>query len=112
MNFTQATARKRILEALAHHDAEIPFDLGSTAVTGAHVSVVQVLREQYGLERVPVKVHEPFQMLGLIEDDLAAAMGVHTTGVFARSTMVGFPLGSWKEWRRPWGQEAAPSLAE
>ena len=90
---------------LATGSHPIPFDLGSTAVTGAHVSVVKGLREHYGLANGPVKVHEPYQMLGLIEDDLAAAMGVHTSGVFARTTMLGFPLEGWKEWRAPWGQE-------
>ncbi len=97
--------RQRIERALAHKDTEIPIDLGSTAVTGAHVTIVAGLREHYGLEKRPVKVHEPYQMLGLIEDDLIEVMGIDTTGVFGRATMFGFPLEKWKEWKTPWGQD-------
>ena len=104
---TEGTApgRARIREALSHRESAIPFDLGSTAVTGAHVTIVEGLRRHYGLEKRPVKVHEPYQMLGLVEDDLRGALGIDTSGVFARNTMFGFPLEGWKEWRTPWGQD-------
>ena len=42
-------------------------DFGSTAVTGIHVLIVEKLREYYGLEKKPVKVIEPYQMLGEID---------------------------------------------
>ncbi len=100
-----ASRKQRLREALRHHEGPIPFDLGSTAVTGAHVSIVEGLRRHYGLETRPVKIHEPYQMLGMIEEDLCSALGVDTTGVFAKNTMFGFPADSWKEWRAPWGQE-------
>lgn len=99
------TGKTKIQKALSHTDTEIPIDLGSTAVTGAHVTIVAGLRDAYGLEKRPVKIHEPYQMLGLIEDDLIQAMGVDTTGVFPRGTIFGFPIEKWKEWRTPWGQE-------
>jgi hypothetical protein len=79
-------------------------DFGGTAVTGIHVSVVAALRDHYGLEKRPVKVIEPYQMLGEVEDDLKDAMGVDTTGIFGRSTLFGFALEQWKEWQAPWGQ--------
>jgi hypothetical protein len=63
-----------------------------------HVSAVAALRDYYGLEKRPVKVHEPYQMLGLVEDDLAEAMGLDVTGVFPRKTMFGFPNTRWREW--------------
>ncbi len=44
-------------------------DFGSTAVTGIHVVIVEKLREYYGLEKRPVKVIEPYQMLGEIDPD-------------------------------------------
>ena len=56
------------------------------------------LREHFGLERRPVKVHEPYQMLGLLEDDLQRAMGIDVEGVFPRNTMFGFPIEDWKPW--------------
>ena len=73
-------------------------DFGSTAVTGVHVSCVAALRKYYGLEPGPVKVHEPYQMLGLVEDDLRAAMGLDVAGAFPPKTMFGFPTEQWKEW--------------
>jgi len=99
-------ARQAVRDALAHRETlRIPIDFGSTAVTGVHVSVVAALREHYGLEAQPVKVCEPYQMLGLIEDDLAKAMGIDVKGVFAPKTIFGFPLENWKPWRMPDGLE-------
>ena len=73
-------------------------DFGSTAVTGVHVSCVAALRDHYGLAPGPVKVHEPYQMLGLVEDDLREAMGLDVAGAFPPKTMFGFPTEHWKEW--------------
>jgi uroporphyrinogen-III decarboxylase len=94
------TSKERVLTAL-HHKApdRIPVDFGSTAVTGVHVSCVAALREHYGLEKRPVKVHEPYQMLGYVDDDLKDAMGIDTEGVFPRKTLFGFENRGWKEWR-------------
>lgn len=95
-----AASRNRLITALNHKQPDcIPIDFGGTAVTGMHVSCVAGLREYYGLEKHPVRVHEPFQMLGLIEDDLADAMGIDVVGVFPRNTMFGFPAENWKGWR-------------
>src|SRR4051794_38700007 len=91
--------QSRLLAALRHEQPDrVPMDFGSTAVTGIHVECVAALRRHYGLERRPVKIHEPYQMLGLVEDDLAAAMGIDTVGVFPRKTMFGFPNEHWKPW--------------
>jgi hypothetical protein len=94
-----ASGRDAVVSALSHRAAgRIPVDFGSTSVTGIHVSCVAALRERYGLERRPVKVHEPYQMLGLLEDDLQRAMGIDVEGVFPRNTMFGFPIEDWKPW--------------
>jgi len=74
-----------------------------------HVSCVAALRDHYGLEEWPVKVHEPYQMLGFIEDDLLDALGIDTAGLFPRGTIFGFPNENWKEFRTPWGQEVLVS---
>lgn len=100
------TSRERVVAAINRQPPDrIPLDLGSTSVTGIHVSCVAALRDYYGLERRPVKVHEPGQMLGLIEEDLKQAMGVDVDGVFRRKTAFGFPLEDWKPWRTPQGLE-------
>lgn len=94
-----ASGRDIVVGALQHSTTErIPIDFGGTAVTGIHASCVAALRDYYGLEKRPVKVHEPYQLLALVEDDLKTAMGVAVEGVFARNTLFGFPLGEWKPW--------------
>ena len=91
--------RDIFLSALAHKDTgRVPVDFGSTAVTGMHVRSVDRLRKYYGLEKQPVKIHEPYQMLGWVEDDLAEAMGIHVKGVLPRATMFGFENKGWKEY--------------
>jgi len=100
------THRDRIRTALGHKEPDaIPIDFGSTAVTGIHVSCVAALRDHFGLERQPVKVHEPYQMLGWLEDDLLEAMDIDTIGVPPPRTMFGFPNTGWREHLLPWDQE-------
>jgi hypothetical protein len=100
------TSRERVLAAIGHQMPDrIPIDFGGTSVTGMHASCVAALRDHYGLERRPVKVPEPFQMLGLLEEDLKRALGVDVDGVFRRNTMFGFPAADWKPWRTHQGLE-------
>jgi uroporphyrinogen-III decarboxylase len=100
------TSRERVLAALSHKEPDrVPMDFGGTAVTGVHVSCVAALRDYFGLEKRLVKVHEPYQMLGLVDDDLKEAMGLDVTGVFSRKTIFGFPNENWKEWRTHQGLE-------
>lgn len=92
-------SKQRVLDTLAHRTPDRPpIDFGSTSVTGIHVSVVAALRDYYGLERRPVKVHEPYQMLGWIDEDLKAALDLDVEGVSRRKTLFGFPNENWKEW--------------
>src|SRR5271157_2911767 len=94
------TSRERLQASLRHEQPDrIPVDFGGTGTTGVHASIVAGLRGHYGLEKRPVKVHEPYQMLGLIEDDLRDAMGLDVEGVFAPKTMFGFPADKWKPFR-------------
>lgn len=91
--------RERLINALNHKEPDrIPIDFGGTPVTGVHVSCVAALRDHYGLEKRPVRVHEPFQMLGMLDEDLREAMELDVVGVYARNTMFGFPIDRWKSW--------------
>ena len=103
------TPREKVLNAVEHRDGPVPIDFGSTFITGIHCSVVDGLRRHYGLERRPVKICEPYQMLGMIEDDLREAMGIDTTSIFPHKTIFGFVNEDWKEWRTPWGQDVLVS---
>jgi len=96
----KVTSRERLAATLTHKQPDrIPIDFGGTAVTGVHASCVAELRDYYGLEKRPVRIHEPFQMLALIDDDLFKAMRLDVAGVFPRNTMFGFPVDEWKPWR-------------
>ncbi len=98
-------AKDKIKKALNHEETKVPIDFGSNAVTGMHVSMVGALREYYGLEKRPVRVNEPFQMLGEIEEDLKVAIGVDVDGLYPYGTIFGFQNEGWKEWRTPWNQD-------
>jgi len=99
VNQTTVSSRDRLRTALEHREPDrIPLDFGSTNVTGIHVSCVAALRKYYGPAPGPVKVYEPSQMLGTIDDDLRAAMGLDVIGVFPRKTKFGAPAADWKEW--------------
>ncbi len=104
------TSKERVLAALAHKEPDrVPVDFGASAVTGIHAKMVIALRERYGLERRPVKVHEPYQMLGLVEEDLKQALGLDVDGVFPPETMFGYRNEGWTPWRLDDGTEVLMS---
>jgi hypothetical protein len=94
-----APSRRRVLDALSHTEpGRLPIDFGTTSVTGMHVSCIAALRDYHGLEQRPVKVHEPHQMLGLIDEDLKQVLGLDVEGVFRRKNAFGFENRDWKPW--------------
>ena len=99
-------SRERILAALNHEATDsIPIDFGGTLTSGIHVSCVAQLRDYYGLEKRPVKVHDPYQMLGWVDDDLKEAMRIDTTCVAPFNTIFGFRNENWKTWENEQGLE-------
>ena len=100
------TSKQLVKKTLNHQFAgKIPVDFGATAVTGMHVTCVAELRDYYGLEKHPVKVWEPYQMLGEIEDDLLDALGIDIIGLPAQYNMFGVKNENWKPFKTFWGQE-------
>jgi len=94
-------SRERVKAALSHKTPDrVPLDLGASAVTGMSVASVYALRQALGLDQpgTPVKVIEPYQMLGEIATDLQDAVGVDVVGLGSPRTMFGFPNENWKEW--------------
>ena len=98
-------SKKRLRDSLNHKQPDkIPVDLGSTSVTGIHVLAIERLRDFYGLEKRPVRLIEPYQMLGEIENDLAEILHLDIIGILASNTLFGFPNNDWKEYKTHWGQ--------
>ena len=104
------TSRECVLTALSHRQPDrIPIDFGGTTVTSMHVSCVAALRDYFGLEKRLVKAFEPYQMLGVLDEDLKQAMGVDVEGLYRPKTSFGFRNRDWKPWRMPDGLEVLVS---
>ena len=104
-NRPEMNSKERLQTTLQHRQPDkICVDFGSTAVTGIHVGMIETLRRHYGLDDHPVKVTDPFQMLGEIEEDLRRVIGVDVLGLGGRNSIFGYPFADWKEFRTPWGQ--------
>jgi len=70
-------------------------------VTGISVSVVSKVRKTLGLDspKDRVRVIEPYQMLGEIQEDLREKLSIDCIGLFGTKNMFGFENRDWKEWR-------------
>ncbi len=92
------TPRERLQTALDHRQPDrVPVDFGATFVTGMHVSVVHRLRQRLlGEANYRVKVIEPYQMLGEVDDRLREALGIDAIGVLGRRSMFGTEARDWK----------------
>ena len=92
------TPRERLQTTLAHQQPDrVCVDFGATPVTGIHVSAVTRLRRAVlGGGDLRVKVTEPYQMLGEVDDQLREALGIDVIGVPARCTMFGTQPTGWK----------------
>jgi hypothetical protein len=95
------SSRERVTTTLNHQDPDrIPLDLGGSAVTGMHVSTVYNLRQALKLDPpgTPVKIVEPYQLLGEIKLDLMDALGVDVISLMNPKTMFGYKNEGWKPW--------------
>jgi uroporphyrinogen-III decarboxylase len=96
------TGRQRTLRTLNYQPVDrVPVDLGSTGTSGSHVSVIAKLRQALGLDKQgePVKVIEPYQMLGEMAADLRQALGIDVVNLPGPKNFFGFENSGWKPWR-------------
>ncbi len=101
-------SRENLQKTLIHQQPDrLVVDFGGTAVTGIHCLAVKNLRKLYGLESHPVKVVEPFQMLGEVDEELIQKMGIDVVGAYGKNNMFGIPNNEcgWKPFTTNWGQE-------
>jgi hypothetical protein len=100
------TSKERLKATLSHKDTDrITIDFGATPVTGVHVLTIENLRAYYGLQTIPVKVTEPYQMLGEVDPELMDILGVDVIGLSPKNNIFGFENRNWKPFRTWWGQE-------
>ena len=95
------TSRERVNRTLNHQEPDrVPLDLGGSVLTGMHVDAVYRLCQTLGLDApgTPVKVIDPYQMLGEIKLDLMDALGADVVHLTSTRTMYGFHNRDWKPW--------------
>ncbi len=95
------TSRERVELALQHHEPDwVPLDLGGSTSTGVHVDSLYLLRQALHLDPpgTPVKVVEPYMLLGEVGTDLQDALGIDVVSLSMPTTRFGFRNDSWKPW--------------
>jgi hypothetical protein len=103
------TSRERVNQSLNHQEPDhIAVDLGASAVTGMHVNTVYGLRQALKLDPpgTPVKVIEPYQVLGEIGPDLMDILGIDVVGLGKPQNLFGYKNEGWKPWTTPQGVPA------
>jgi hypothetical protein len=96
--------RVRLQNTINHRDpGDVVVDMGGTVVTGINANALARLRDALGLEKRPVRIYEPLQLLGIVEPDLQEALGLCVAEVTNNFTLFGFENKNWKPWRLPTG---------
>jgi len=92
------TSRERLAATLNHQSTDrLCVDFGAGFQTGMGAGAVHRLRQAIlGPSDYRVKVIEPYQMLGEIDDELQQALGLDVVGVHGSGTMFGFKCEDWK----------------
>jgi len=76
-------SRERLLAALDHREPDhLPFDCGSTQVTGIHTLAYQNLRTYLGLKATKINFCDQIQQLALPDKDIIERLGVDVRGLF------------------------------
>lgn len=91
------TSRERVGLTLEHKQPDkVPVDLGSSLTTGISAFTLKKLRAHFGLTG-EIKIVEPFQFLGEVEDDLIEILGIDVVGVRSPVTLFGYSNIKWKD---------------
>ena len=92
------TSRERLRAAINHNPVDrLCVDFGSSSVTGMGAGAVNLLRQAFlGKRDFRVKIIEPYQMLGEIDEKLHQALDLDVMGITPPTTMFGFANEDWK----------------
>ena len=92
-------SKERIHQTFKHRMPDrVPLDFGGLSCTSMHVLLIDKLRDLFGLPKHPVKVLEPFTMIGEFEDDLRGLLHIDTCNITAPGTVYGLTKTDWKPW--------------
>ena len=98
------SSRERLRQTLNHEEPDqVVVDLGSTAITGIHAQALYNLRGALGLEKRRVKICEPLQLLGEVEEDVRQKLHIDCVDLSNGYNMFGFSNGGRKPWTLPSG---------
>ena len=90
-------SRERLDAVLHHRPADrLCVDFGAGGQTGMGAGAVWRLRKALFGDDSPVKITEPYQMLGEVDEQMRQALGLDVVGIHPRCTMFGFPNEGWK----------------
>ncbi len=101
-------SRERLLTTLNHREPDrIPFDMGSTQVTGIHVVAYRRLRAYLGLPKTEPKLCDVIQQLAFPDDDVVETLGVDVCGLFPLNShnwnIVDQDAGGYWQYTDEWG---------
>ena len=101
-------SRERLCAALDHREPDrVPFDLGSTQVTGIHVVAYRRLRDYLGLPPLEPRLCDTIQQLAWPDDDLVEKLGVDVRGLFPLNShnwnVTNVDVGEAWEYTDEWG---------
>jgi len=92
-------SRERLITTLNHEMPDrLPLDLGATGQTGISAGTLYRLRKALGLEEKRIKIIEPGQMLGEVEQDVLKTLGCDVIGLWNTGNFYGYKNDDWKEW--------------
>ncbi len=99
-------SRKRLIQTLNHEEPDrVVVDLGATAITGINANALDRTRKALGLDNRKVKIHEPLQLLGEIEEDVREKLGLDCVELSTGGTLYGFSNSGRKPWTMQSGLE-------
>jgi hypothetical protein len=92
------TSRERLATTLNHCQPDrVCVDFGGTWISGIHTSVAHQLKQRLiGPSASPARVHEPYQMLAEVDEELRKALGADVIGVWPRKNIFGYEASGWK----------------
>ena len=86
-----STSRERLRQTLNHQEPDqVVVDMGATSITGINANALAGLREMLKLDSKRVKINEPLQLLGAVEEDVRKALHLDCISISPDTNMFGF----------------------